>query len=324
MMAAYAWKSNAHMLADLRRILDFPTGPWCDLTYGQGKWWPRAVNPAPEGMVRCIGPMTADPAPHDVACDFRDTPFDDDAFGCVWYDPPYVLKGTDAQFAAMNAAYGTDSATMRARSTDRWWRPIVPPRVEPYSTDDATYPAEIAYTPLPKGWSLAISWGYEGEYEISLKGAPCTMTARPGYGGSRWETYWHTDDDEGDGELKYHSAMHLSLRAAVEYEYKRQTGKTLAPPTRKQALEQLIIDGLTEAVRITRPGGWVCAKAGRGIDGSRPFATDDLMVRTGWALGLTEVTSTWLLTEPRSQKHNGPQRSPRANTSRLTIFEVPT
>lgn len=324
MMAAQAWKSNAHMLADLFDVMGRPSGPWVDLTFGEkGAWW-NAPNIAPDDLVRCVGPDTATTRDDVVRTDFRATPFASDTFGLTCFDPPYVLKGTDAQFAAMNAAYGTDSATMRARSTDRWWRPIVPPRVEPYSTDDATYPAEIAYTPLPKGWSLAISWGYEGEYEISLKGAPCTMTARPGYGGSRWETYWHTDDDEGDGELKYHSAMHLSLRAAVEYEYKRQTGKTLAPPTRKQALEQLIIDGLTEAVRITRPGGWIAAKAGRGIDGGRLFSTDDLMVRTGWALGLTEVASTWLLTTPRSQEHNGPQRSPRANTSRLTIFEVPT
>ena len=325
-MTAHAWRSNAHMIADLRRILAFPNGPWCDLTYGQGKWWPRAVNPAPEGMVSCVGPHTVDPAPHDVECDFRTTPFPDDRFTVTWYDPPYVLKGTDAQFAGMNAAYGIDGATMRARGADRWWRPVVPGGAEcAYGASNAA--EEIAGTPLPKGWHMTIEVDRNGVSTVTVHGRRCEITAY-GSGLDLWLTY--RPDSEPALTPHYHPSLltpqhHPSLRAAIEYEYKRQTGKTLAAPTRKQELEQLIIDGLTEAVRITRPGGWVCAKAGRGIaDGSRPFSTDDIVARTGWALGLTEVTSTWLLTTPRSQAHRGPQRSPRANTSRLTIFEVPT
>lgn len=293
-MTAYAWRSNAHMIADLRRILAFPNGPWCDLTYGQGKWWPRAVNPAPEGMVRCVGPHTVDPAPHDVVCDFRDTPFRNNRFECVWYDPPYVLKGTDAQFAGMNAAYGIDSATMRARGAG-------------HRATDYAHVKERDIT----GYLTRHGWEQRTQ--------------------SRWATGWFKGDHSVTVPRQSHAGDYPSHVAACFAQIASATGvgaddlaAAIRPPTRKQALEQLIIDGLTEAVRITRPGGWIAAKAGRGIDGGRLFSTDDLMVRTGWALGLTEVASTWLLTTPRSQEHNGPQRSPRANTSRLTIFEVPT
>ena len=40
MMAAHAWRTNAHMLADLFRIMPPPQGEWIDLTYGaEGGWW---------------------------------------------------------------------------------------------------------------------------------------------------------------------------------------------------------------------------------------------------------------------------------------------
>ncbi len=109
-MAVHNWASNAHMLADLFRIMAPPDGRWCDLTHGTGRWWKSSVNPAPDGMVRCVGPGTANPAPHDVVTDFRATPFADDAFAVTAYDPPYVLKGSDAQFATMAASYGIDDA----------------------------------------------------------------------------------------------------------------------------------------------------------------------------------------------------------------------
>lgn len=207
-MTAHNWRSNAHMLADLRRVMPPPKGRWCDLTYGKGVWW-RAPNTPPDDLVRCIGPHT-DPVDGAVVIDFRATPFADDKFAATFFDPPYVLKGTDARFAKMNRAYGIDGETMRAR---------------------------------------------------------------------------------GDG-------------------------------TRRENLVALIEDGLTEAARITRPGGWILAKAGRGVDGGPIFSTDDLMVRHGHALGLPEVVSLWLLSTPRSQAHRGPQRTPRSNVSRLTVFEV--
>lgn len=210
-MTAHAWKSNAHMLADLLRIMTPPEGRWCDLTYGAGAWW-REPNTPPADLVRCVGPHT-DRTDADIVCDFRATPFAGDEFAVVAYDPPYTLKGTDAQFAAMNCRYGIDGATMAAN---------------------------------------------RGQHA-----------------------------------------------------------------TRKEALAALIRDGLTEAARITRLGGWVMAKAGRGIDGGKIFATDDLMVRFGHVLGLSEVTSLWLLTTPRPQTHRGPQQTPRSNVSRLTVFEVP-
>lgn len=58
-MAAYAWKSNAHMLADLFDVMGRPSGPWVDLTFGEkGAWW-NAPNIAPDDLVRCVGPDTA-------------------------------------------------------------------------------------------------------------------------------------------------------------------------------------------------------------------------------------------------------------------------
>ena len=39
-VAAHAWRTNAHMLADLFRIMPPPQGEWVDLTYGgKGGWW---------------------------------------------------------------------------------------------------------------------------------------------------------------------------------------------------------------------------------------------------------------------------------------------
>lgn len=210
-MAVHAWPSNAHMLADLARIMPYITGPSVDLTHGAGAWF-NAIHPALPGMVRCVGPDTEDPAPHDLVTDFRSTPFPDETFATTFYDPPYVLRGSDsASTAAMASRYGINVAQTRTRK-----------------------------------------------------------------------------------------------------------GKT-----RKEALAGLIVDGLTEAARITRPGGRVYTKGGRGIDGGSMFSTDDLIVRHGLSLGLVETCSLWLVNRPRSQAHRGPQRSPRSNVSRLTVFERP-
>ncbi len=210
-MAAYAWKSNAHMLADLFDVMGRPSGPWVDLTFGEkGAWW-NAPNIAPDDLVRCVGPDTATTRDDVVRTDFRATPFASNTFGLTCFDPPYVLKGGAGKFDDMNRRYGV--------------------------------------------------------------GAELT---------------------ERRGER-----------------------------SRKEALFDLVEDGLTEAARITRPGGWVLAKAGRGIDGGKLVRTDDLMVRTGEDMGLTVLTTLLLLSRPRSQAHRGPQKTPRANFSTLIVFEVP-
>lgn len=317
-LACQRWRNNAEMVAAVLALLDrtgqIPAGPWVDLTYGEhGGWWKPGFNPPPAHLVRCIGPDTTgyDSVPmwtpddwSDMRdgtftagwyrTDFRNAPFPDDSFAVTCFDPPYVLKGTDAQFAGMNAAYGIDSATMRARGAG-------------HRATDYAHVKERDIT----GYLTRHGWEQRTQ--------------------SRWATGWFKGDHSVTVPRQSHAGDYPSHVAACFAQIASATGvgaddlaAAIRPPTRKQALEQLIIDGLTEAVRITRPGGWIAAKAGRGIDGGRLFSTDDLMVRTGWALGLTEVASTWLLTTPRSQEHNGPQRSPRANTSRLTIFEVPT
>lgn len=206
-MTAQHWASNAHMLADLFRLMTPPSGPWVDLTYGVGGWW-RHPNPAPDHLVRCVGADTESPAAHDMVIDFRATPFEDGTFGLCAFDPPYVLKGGPGVYSPMNQRYGIG-------------------------------------VKAPKGL------------------------------------------------------------------------------TRKQAVLADITAGLTEAARITRPGGWILAKAGRGIDGGHLVATDDHMTRCGCDLGLEQITSLWLLTTPRSQAHRGPQQSPRSNTSRLTVWRRP-
>jgi hypothetical protein len=57
-MAAYAWKSNAHMLADLFDVMGRPSGPWVDLTFGEkGAWW-NAPNIAPDNLVMLCRALT--------------------------------------------------------------------------------------------------------------------------------------------------------------------------------------------------------------------------------------------------------------------------
>ena len=75
-MAAHAWRTNAHMLADLFRVMPPPVGEWCDLTYGEsGGWW-REPNIPPAGLVRCVGPGTVAPeGVETVRIDFRAAPF---------------------------------------------------------------------------------------------------------------------------------------------------------------------------------------------------------------------------------------------------------
>lgn len=208
MMAAHDWRSNAHMLADLFRIMPPPKGEWCDLTFGEkGGWW-KQPNTPPDNLVRCIGPDTVAPDWVDtVRVDFRETGFVRNRFALTCFDPPYVLKGGRGAFDGMNERYGVGHA---------------------------------------------------------LNG------------------------------------------------------------NKRAALTALIEDGLAEAARITRRHGWILAKSGRGVDGSRLFSTHHVMLLAGHDLGLKVVQELHLLGPPRSQKHRGPQKSPRSNYSTLTVFRVPS
>lgn len=206
MMAAHNWRTNAHMLADLFRIMPPPQGEWIDLTYGEeGGWW-REPNTPPDALVRCIGPDTVAPeGVETVRIDFRATAHGSNRFALTCFDPPYVLKGGQGKFDAMNTRYGVGQPT---------------------------------------------------------------------------------------------------------------TGK------RRASLTALIEDGLSEAARITRKGGWILAKSGRGIDSNKLFPTNHVMVMRADELGLKLVQELVLLRKPTSQAHRGPQKSPRSNYSILHVFEV--
>jgi hypothetical protein len=147
MMAAYAWKSNAHMLADLFDVMGRPSGPWVDLTFGEkGAWW-NAPNIAPDDLVRCVGPDTATTRDDVVRTDFRATPFASDTFGLTCFDPPYVLKGGAGKFDDMNRRYGV-GAELTERRGERSRKEALFDLVE----DGLTEAARIT---RPGGWVLA-------------------------------------------------------------------------------------------------------------------------------------------------------------------------
>jgi len=319
-MTAHAWATNAHMLADLLRIMRPPEGQWCDLTYGKGAWWSPRVNPAPADMVRCIGPNTK-PVDGAVRTDFRATPFAANQFGVTWFDPPYVLKGTDAQFAEMNEHYGLHAADRElaasrpARTGDRR-RSLTrqaPRSLDPSLREAAAIAEMVDAIKLPSGWTAVVTLVDDQPY---VDDRPYVDVYRGHLRRSRILPY---HDGWGVSARGFDTRRARTLREALSI----ATGTTIKQ-TRKQALTDLIIDGMTEAVRITRPGGWVAVKAGRGIDGGLLYPTDDLVARYGYNLGLEQVTSLFLETTPRSQKHRGPQKTPRSNVSRLTVFAVPT
>jgi tRNA G10 N-methylase Trm11 len=82
-LAATNWPTNAHMIADCRRLKYVNTDDFTlDPTYGRGTWWKfwRPTN------------FVA----HDIivdAVDFRHLPEGDSTFDVVAFDPPYVSVG---------------------------------------------------------------------------------------------------------------------------------------------------------------------------------------------------------------------------------------
>lgn len=81
-----------------------------------------------------------------------------------------------------------------------------------------------------------------------------------------------------------------------------------------------MLAGLEEGYRVCRKGGVILTKAGRGISGGKLWRGDDLLVNHGEKLGLTVLAQFLMLTKPRSQKHRGPQQTPRSNYSTLTVW----
>lgn len=82
-LAAYAWPSNAELVADCARLGHIGVEDYTlDPTYGRGVWWKRW---RPNHLVT-----------HDLkidGVDFRQLPEADDTFDVVAFDPPYVCVG---------------------------------------------------------------------------------------------------------------------------------------------------------------------------------------------------------------------------------------
>ena len=82
-LAAYAWKSNAELIADVAKLYFADDPLVLDPTFGRGKWWTKY---RPTRLVA-----------HDKykldGVDFRALPEADNTFDVVAYDPPYVSKG---------------------------------------------------------------------------------------------------------------------------------------------------------------------------------------------------------------------------------------
>lgn len=97
-LAAFAWPSNAHLIADVRR-LGYLHREWktLDCTFGMGTWWKLW---RPDELVA-----------HDIrldGVDFRRLPHADGEFRVVAFDPPYVAPGgrKTSTIGPFNLRYG--------------------------------------------------------------------------------------------------------------------------------------------------------------------------------------------------------------------------
>lgn len=101
--AATDWPTNAHMIADCKR-LNYINGLVVDVTYGEGNFW---TIYRPDGLVG-----------HDKwkgdGVDFRALPEADGSVDTLVFDPPYKLSGTPA-LGEMDDRYGVD-----ARHPNSW------------------------------------------------------------------------------------------------------------------------------------------------------------------------------------------------------------
>lgn len=87
-LAATAWKSNAHLILDCAR-LGYLRPEWdtLDATYGEGNWWTLW---RPEYLVTNDWNVEKPARYHE---DFRSMHWADASFNAVTYDPPYIAPG---------------------------------------------------------------------------------------------------------------------------------------------------------------------------------------------------------------------------------------
>lgn len=118
-VAAQAWRSNGHLIADCAR-LDYLRAEWLtlDATYGEGTWW---TVWRPDRLITCDRFK-----PTGVVSDFRGLPFGDATFDAVTFDPPYVVRGgrstAGLELADTNWRYGVggdDEPRTPAEGQDR-------------------------------------------------------------------------------------------------------------------------------------------------------------------------------------------------------------
>lgn len=106
-MAAFAWPTNAHLIADVARLGFLRTTDHVlDPTYGRGKWWTLW---RPEQLTT-----------HDLrldGVDFRQLPEPDATFDAVAFDPPYMAPGGRATSTLpdFNDRYGTHTCARTPR-----------------------------------------------------------------------------------------------------------------------------------------------------------------------------------------------------------------
>lgn len=100
-LAAYAWPTNAELIADVARLryLQYYFDI-LDPTFGRGIWWRRWRPTAP-------GSLTTHAKPTEPEFDFRDLPYWPNTFDAVVLDPPYKLNGTDKD--GTGERYGVDA-----------------------------------------------------------------------------------------------------------------------------------------------------------------------------------------------------------------------
>lgn len=114
-LAAYQWKNNAEMMADVASIWIGDTDVVYDPTYGKGGFW-KEFRPKKflyDDIDKAKG----------WGGDFRDLLWEDETFDVVVFDPPYISPGgrTTSTISGFNNAYGIDSC---AKSPDLLWKDI--------------------------------------------------------------------------------------------------------------------------------------------------------------------------------------------------------
>lgn len=108
-LAAQAWPTNAHMIADVAK-LGYLDGTVLDATFGEGNFWTEFY---PDHL------DTNDLyKPAMWRQDYKDLPFADNRFDSVVFDPPYKLSGTPA-LGQFDLRYGTERPmTLQQRMDD--------------------------------------------------------------------------------------------------------------------------------------------------------------------------------------------------------------